>query len=66
MKFSFIRHHLVPQFTVTDCCRVLGVSKAGYYRWRRHPVGKRQAAEQDLVGKIRIVHEQSRDRKSVV
>jgi len=60
MIVQVIRDHLVPEFKVRDCCRVLRVSLAGYYRWLRHPVGKRAAAEAELVGKIRAVHEQSR------
>lgn len=60
MIFRVIRDHLVPEFKVVDCCRVLKVSLSGYYRWCKHPVGKREAAERELVGKIRAVHEESR------
>jgi len=56
VKFTFIRDHLVPEFTVVDCCRVLGVSLSGYYRWRRDPVGKRESAQLELVAEIREVH----------
>jgi len=58
--FACIRDHLVPEFTVRDCCRVLRVSTAGYYRWLRHPIGKRQTRREELATKIRIVHESSR------
>jgi putative transposase len=58
--FRIIRDHLVPEFTVEDCCRVLKVSKSGYYRWRKDPVGKRQIARAELVGLVRVVHEASR------
>lgn len=60
MIFRVIRDHLVPEFTVKDRCRVLRVSTAGYYRWIRHPMGKREARRQDLREKIRVVHEASR------
>ena len=30
MIFKVIRDHLVPEFAVRDCCRVLKVSRAGY------------------------------------
>lgn len=60
MIFRVIHDHLVPEFTVKDCCRVLRVSTSGYYRWIRHPVGARQARSQELTGKIRAVHEASR------
>ncbi len=60
MIFRVIRDHLVPEFTVKDCCRVLKVSKAGYYRWIKRPVGKREARRTELTEKVRVVHEASR------
>lgn len=60
MIFAVIRDHLVPQFRVRDCCRALGVSTSGYYRWLKQPVGKREAAERTLVGQIRAAHDASR------
>jgi transposase InsO family protein len=56
VKFAFIRDHLVPEFTVVDCCRVLGVSHSGYYRWRRVPLGTRASTQLELVAEIRAVH----------
>jgi len=60
MIFKVIRDHLAGEFAVKDCCRVLRVSRAGYYRWLGHPVGKREARHKDLTEKIQIVHEASR------
>ena len=60
MIFRVIRDHLVGEFTVRDCCRVLRVSRAGYYRWIKHPIGKRQRRRQELTMKVRTVHEASR------
>lgn len=60
MIFRVIRDHLTPEFTVADCCRVLEVSTSGYYRWRRQPVGKREARRAEIVEQIRVVHEASR------
>jgi len=60
MIFRVIRDHLVPEFTVKDCCRVLRVSRAGYYRWCGHPIGKRETRRKDLTEKVRLVHEASR------
>ena len=60
MIFRVIRDHLTPEFAVADCCRVLGVSTSGYYRWRGHPDGKRAARRAELAEQIRVVHEASR------
>jgi putative transposase len=60
MIFKVIRDHLTPEFAVVDCCRVLEVSTSGYYRWCKHPEGKRQKRRAELVEHIRIVHEASR------
>lgn len=60
MIFKVIRDHLVPEFTVRDCCRVLRVSTSGYYRWCGHPIGTREARRKDLTEKIRVIHHTSR------
>jgi putative transposase len=41
-------------------CRLLGVSRSGYYAWRKRPPSARACANQELTGQIRAVHEQSR------
>ena len=60
MIFRVIRDHLRPEFPVVACCRVLQVSTSGYYRWCKHPDGKRATRRAELVKQIRIVHEASR------
>jgi putative transposase len=42
------------------CCRVLGVSSPGYYRYRRRPIAPTQMRRQWLTGLIREVHIASR------
>lgn len=59
MIFAFIRDHL-DALPVADCCRVLGVSVSGYYRWKKEPVGRRAARRAELLEQVRVVHEQSR------
>jgi putative transposase len=48
-------HHAVSLL-----CRVLGVSRAGYYGWTRRPPSARAVADQALLEQIRQVHELSR------
>ena len=42
------------------CCRVLGVSSPGYYRYRNRPISPTQMRRQWLTGLIREVHVASR------
>lgn len=45
---------------VLTCCRVLGVSKPGYYRYRNRPTSPTQMRREWLTGLIREVHTASR------
>jgi len=42
------------------CCRVLGVSSPGYYKYRKRPISPTQMRRQWLAGLIREVHTASR------
>ena len=37
-------------------CRVLDVSRSGYYAWRKRPVSAREMANQQLVAEMRVIH----------
>jgi putative transposase len=41
-------------------CRMLGVSKSGYYAWRKRPRSKRVREDVVLTEKIRQIHGRSR------
>ena len=45
---------------VAVACRVLEVSRSGYYEWRDRPASPRAVADADLIETIRAVHEGSR------
>jgi putative transposase len=47
--------HSVPKL-----CRVLGVSKSGYYAWRRRPPSERSRFDAVLAEKIVTIHRNSR------
>lgn len=47
MRFAFIAHHR-SLWPVVLMCEVLGVSKAGFYRWRKRPPSPRQQANESL------------------
>ena len=46
-------------FDVAVMCRVLGVSRSGYYAWARRPPSERTLANATLVEEIRRVHAES-------
>lgn len=48
------------RFPVSMLCRIVGVSKSGYYAWKARPPSKRSREDAALTEKIREVHEGSR------
>jgi putative transposase len=48
-------------YPVAMLCRMLGVSKSGYYAWRSRPPSKRSREDYALTEKIREVHHRSRE-----
>jgi putative transposase len=50
-----------PMFPVERMCRVLDVSRSGYYAWRRRPTSGRARETQRLIAQIRAVHGASRE-----
>lgn len=59
MKYAFIRDHRAD-FPVRILCAVLGVSRSGFYRWAREPVGRVRRRREALLARIRAVHQRSR------
>jgi len=55
MRFVFIRAH-ARIFHVSTMCRVLEVSRAGFYKWRAHPLSARVKADAVLAARIRAIH----------
>lgn len=51
VKYALIREH-VGQCTVTLMCRVLGVSRGGYYDWRKRRKCKRQMRNELLTEQV--------------
>ena len=54
MKFQFIRAH-AGTWPVSVMCRMLGVSRSGYYDWRDRPPSMRMTANAVLLGDIRRI-----------
>jgi hypothetical protein len=52
MKYVFIDSES-SAFEVEEMCRVLEVSRSGYYRWKRQTLSPRDAANIALLEKIK-------------
>jgi transposase InsO family protein len=61
MRFVFIHAH-ARIYHVTTMCRVLEVSKAGYYAWRARPLCDRVRADRLLRERIRQIHQRVKGR----
>src|ERR1700752_803951 len=48
------------EFEITVMCRVLAVSRSGYYAWLKRPTSPREMADQVLSQQIKQIHQQSR------
>jgi putative transposase len=58
VKYRAIKDH-ADRFDIRLMCRVLAVSRAGYYAWRRRPHGARAEHNHYLLAQIRASHERS-------
>jgi len=59
MRYAFISAH-EGEFSVKRMCRVLKVTRSGYYAWRHHPASQREQANQALLEQIRVAYQTSR------
>lgn len=56
-----VREMSLKEFDVKLLCRVLGVSRSGYYAWLSRPVSERQKENQELTAKVIEIHKNSRE-----
>jgi transposase InsO family protein len=59
MKFAAI-HQYREEYTIRMMCRVLGVSRSGYYDWADRPESARARRHRGLTERIRQIHQTSR------
>lgn len=49
------------EFRLTSMCRVLQVSRSGFYAWQRRGISARTEANQRLVARMRVLHGETRE-----
>jgi len=59
VRYACVEEHRAS-YDVVMMCRVLEVSRSGYYKWRSGPGGERRQAEGRLLLEIRAAHRASR------
>jgi putative transposase len=59
MRFRFVDAHR-RRWPIEVMCRVLAVSRSGYYAWRRRPMSAQARRRAMLVQAIRLAHRESR------
>ena len=72
MKFSFIgqvaeeQRQLPPgvRFPVVFMCRMLEVTRQGYYEWRKRPVSAHDQKDAELAARIRYLHQERHENRA--
>jgi putative transposase len=59
VRFAFIQEQQ-EHWPVQLMCQVLAVSRSGFYAWSKRPMSKQHERQNELVAKIKAVHQQSR------
>jgi putative transposase len=59
VRYVFIAAHTI-EFSLRIMCRVLRVSRSGYYAWRTRPQSLRSIENGRLLDRIKAIHEESR------
>jgi hypothetical protein len=59
MKYQFITKNQ-GKYSVGQVCVLLGISRSGYYAWKKRKPGQREHEKQALIDHIRRVHRRSR------
>lgn len=61
MRFGFVETEKA-NYPVALMCRVLDVSRSGFYAWRKRPASARRLEDQSLTLEVNALHAESRCR----
>ncbi len=59
MRYAFVAVHR-KEFPLSLLCRVLGVSRSGYFAWRGRPESRRERENRILLERIKATHRSGR------
>lgn len=65
MRYRFV-HAQRTEHRLSGLCRTLGVSRSGYYAWRKRPMSARATANARLLEQIQQLHRQTKARYGAV
>lgn len=65
MRYRFIHAHQA-EHRLTPLCQTLGVSRSGYYAWRRRPASARTRANARVLEQMQQLHRQTKARYGAV
>ena len=60
MRYQFIEKHR-DEYPITLMCRILEVTRSGYYKWRNEPLSGRKMADLLLLAHIKDIFTESRE-----
>lgn len=60
MKYAFVKTYQ-QQYAARTLCRILGISRSGYYHWLSRDPSVRQQTDHHLTEKIRAIHHKSHE-----
>lgn len=60
MKFAFVKEHR-RTWPVSVICRVLQVSRSGFFAWLKRPLSQRRRRQQELIEKIKAAYQENRE-----
>jgi putative transposase len=61
VRYACIRAH-EGEFEIALMCRVLQVSRSGFYAWKKRPASRRAHKDEEILAVVQSVHEESQER----